>query len=146
MERRIFIKNTCLACIGGGAASLLLQSCNSWHYVMSPIENSRLFIKKAEFTYLKKEKPMIRQWILVKNEKMPFPIAVFRHNENEYSATYLECSHQGCEVEPEGEHLQCPCHGSEFSNRGKLQHGPAEKDLKTFKVFNEEDAIQILLS
>ncbi|MDX2245411.1 MAG: Rieske (2Fe-2S) protein [Bacteroidia bacterium] len=86
---------------------------------------------------------MIRKWVLVKTERLPFPIGVYRFEENKYAASYLECTHQQCEVEPQGDHLQCPCHGSEFSNEGKLQNGPAEADLKTFSVSTDEHHIYI---
>lgn len=88
---------------------------------------------------------MLRQWVLVKTEKLPLPIGVFRFDDNNYAASYLECAHQQCEVEPEGDHLQCPCHGSEYTNTGKLQKGPAEADLKQFKVSTDQTNIYILL-
>ena len=145
MERRQFLKNSCWTCIGAGLSSGLLHSCSSVHLVMSGIENDRLTLKKADFIFLKKEKQMIRQWVLVKAEKLPFPIGVYRFDDNKYAASYLECRHQQCEVEPEGDHLQCPCHGSEYSNTGKLQKGPAEADLKQFEVLTDQNNIYILL-
>ena len=33
-----------------------------------------------------------------------------------------------------GDYLQCPAHGSEYDNRGKVTNGPADKDLRTFPV------------
>lgn len=145
MERRIFIKNTCLACTGLAVSSTVLQSCSTVHLVTSRIENSKIAVLKSEFIFLKKEKQMIRQWILVKTEKLPFPIGVYRFDDNKYAASYLECRHQQCEVEPEDDHLQCPCHGSEYSNTGKLQKGPAEADLKTFTVETDQNNLYILL-
>lgn len=146
MERRQFVKNACLTCIGSSISSVLWQSCQSVHLVSSSIENDRLRLKKTDFAFLKKDKPVFRQWVLVKTDKLPFPIGVFRFDEDHYAASYLECSHQQCEVEPEGDHLQCPCHGSEYSNTGKLQKGPAEADLKNFKVVTDATHIFILLT
>ncbi len=145
MERRIFIKNTCLACMGFAVSSTLLQSCNTVHLVISRIENNKITVPKSEFIFFKKDKQMTHQWVLVKTEKLHFPIGVYCFDENKYAASYLECRHQQCEVEPEGDHLQCPCHGSEYSNTGKLQKGPAETDLKTFTVETDHDNLYILL-
>lgn len=145
MERRIFIKNAYLTCTGISILGTTLQSCSSIHTVVSHLDNNRLVLKKLDFIFFKKEKQMIRKWVLVKTEKLPFPIGVYRFDADKYAASYLECQHQQCEVEPEGDYLQCPCHGSEYSNTGKLQQGPAEADLKTFPITTDENNIYILL-
>ena len=72
-------------------------------------------------------------------------IGVFRDDDAHFYASYLKCTHQGCEVQPEGKYLQCPCHGSEFDNQGKVQHVPAETNLKTFAVETDTENIYILL-
>ena len=146
MQRREFIKSTCLGCASITASALFLQSCNTVKYVMAiQTETFKLVIKKSDFAIIKKDKIIYRKWVLVKTEKASFPIGVFRFDEDRYSALYLECTHQGCEVAPQGDHLACPCHGSEFSNSGKVQHGPAENDLQAFKVENDQENIYILL-
>ena len=145
MERRVFIKKSCLACAGFGLSGSLLSGCSTVHQVTGSIDKNQIILKKSEFIFLKKDKQNIRQWVLVKTEKIPFPIGVFRFDDHLYAASYLECTHQHCEVEPEGDHLQCPCHGSEYSNTGKLQKGPAEADLKSFQVSTDQENIYILL-
>ncbi|MFN0036223.1 MAG: ubiquinol-cytochrome c reductase iron-sulfur subunit [Saprospiraceae bacterium] len=145
MQRRIFIKNTCLACVGGGMAAALAAGCKSIHYVSSPLAAGRLALPKSEFAYLKKKELRYRQWVVVKNAEVDFPIGVFRADDAHFFASYLQCTHRGCEVQPEGAYLQCPCHGSEFDSRGKLKQGPAEADLKTFAVETDTDNIYILL-
>ena len=145
MERRLFIKTTCLSCLGGTLATTLTTGCKSVHYVNTPLDANRLAVKKSEFTYLRKEEIRYRAWVVVKSPGVPFPIGVFRASDMEFYASYLECTHQGCEVQPEGSFLHCPCHGSEFDNRGKLQQGPAEADLKSFAVESDAENIYILL-
>ncbi len=145
MERRIFIKNGCLACMGGGMLAAIAAGCKGIHYVSSNLVDESLLLPKSEFAYLKKKVIQYRQWVVVKNPRIPFPIGVFRADDAHFFATYLECSHQGCEVQPEGNYLQCPCHGSEFDSRGKLQQGPAEADLKSFSVRSDADNLYILL-
>ena len=145
MQRRGFIKNTCLTCIGGGLAASIASGCKSVHYVNSLVETNRLTLKKSEFTYLRKEQIRYRTWVILKSPGIPFPIGVFRADEDHFYASYLECTHQHCEVEPEGKFLKCPCHGSEFDSQGKLQQGPAEADLKSFAVETDSDNLYILL-
>ena len=145
MQRRVFIKNTCLVCLGGGMAATLATGCKSVHYVSSPLSAGRLVLPRSAFFYLKKEEVRYRSWVVAKNPDVAFPIGVFRADDTHFFASYLECTHQGCEVQPEGNYLQCPCHGSEFDSQGKLQHGPAEADLKTFAVEIDADNIYILL-
>lgn len=145
MKRRTFIKNTCIACLGGALTAPFASGCKSVHHVRSPLEANRLTLPKSAFAYLKKSETRYRPWVLVRNPQIPFPVGVFRGGDNQFFASYLECTHQGCEVQPEGDYLQCPCHGSEFDSRGKLQQGPAETDLKTFAVETDAENIYILL-
>ena len=146
MERRAFIKTSCLACVGTVISGTFLASCSSVKYaVATTLENHVLAIKKADFITLKKGKTSYEKWVLIKTEKLPFPVGVFRFEEDEYSALYLECTHQGCEVTPQGEVLHCPCHGSEFSNIGKVLQSPAETPLKTFEVKTDETNLYIHL-
>ncbi len=44
-----------------------------------------------------------------------------------FSAT---CPHLGCQINrADGNRLVCPCHGSRFSDRGKVLSGPSVSDL-----------------
>src|SRR5262245_48999686 len=44
------------------------------------------------------------------------------------------CTHKKCSInyEPDKNDFKCPCHGSTFSDAGKVQKGPAKEDLKAF--------------
>ena len=145
MKRRQFIKNTCLACAGGGLAAALLSGCKGTRYVSSALVAGRLTLAKSAFAYLKKEEVRYRSWVVVKAPQVLFPIGVFRTGADQFFASYLECTHQGCEVQPQGDYLQCPCHGSEFNKQGKVQQGPAGADLKTFPVETDTENIYIVL-
>ncbi|MFN3852147.1 MAG: ubiquinol-cytochrome c reductase iron-sulfur subunit [Spirosomataceae bacterium] len=147
MKRRDFIRTSCLSCIGGSALSLTLQGCSSAYYAKQvDLKQNDLVIKKSEFIEIKKDKQSIRNVIVAKYEKLGFPIAVFRLEEDQYSAVYLECTHQGNEVQPHGNYLVCEGHGSEFDNKGKVTQGPAEKALKTFAVKTDRENIYINLA
>lgn len=44
------------------------------------------------------------------------------------------CTHQGCTVAPDDDHLTCPCHGSTFDLDGVATRGPASEPLITFEL------------
>jgi Rieske Fe-S protein len=144
MNRLAFI-NTCGAyCLGGIGLTTLLESCaSSNYYAVHRFENSRVVVSKSEFIYLKDKAESIRPFILVKNEKLEFPICIYRFSATEYSALYLQCTHQGCEVHPYPNYLVCPCHGSEFTNKGVVLQPPAENNLKVYPISMEEGTIVI---
>jgi Rieske Fe-S protein len=55
----------------------------------------------------------------------------------------MKCTHQGNELSASGDHLTCSAHGSEFNNKGMVAQGPAEKNLRAFKVTADADKIFI---
>ncbi len=147
MERREFIRTGCLACIGGSTLMLSLQGCSTAYYAKQvEFKQNNLVVKKSEFIEIKKDKETIRNVVVAKYEKLGFPIAVFRLGEDQYSAVYLECTHQGNEVQPHGSYLVCEGHGSEFDSLGKVTQGPAEDPLRTFVVKTDKENIYIILS
>lgn len=120
-----------------------LSSCQSTHYATGTIELNGLSIPKTEFTYLKKDKPVIREYIIVRNDKLEFPIYLYRFSDNEYSALLMKCTHQGNELQASGDHLNCSAHGSEFNNKGVVAQGPAENNLRSFRVSSDNEKIFI---
>jgi Rieske Fe-S protein len=145
MDRREFVKRSCAYCLGGSLLPVVAWGCQSIHYVNGAIDSNSIAVLKTEFTYLQRGKVQTRLYIIVENEKLEFPIYVYRFSENEYSALWMKCAHQGAELQALGDHLQCPSHGSEFNNRGIVSHGPAEQNLRAFPVAVEDNKIRINL-
>lgn len=86
---------------------------------------------------------MTRQYIIVTSDQLEFPIYLFRFSDNEYSALWMKCTHQGNELRASGDHLHCSAHGSEFNNKGVVAQGPAEENLRSFKVTADNEKIFI---
>jgi len=107
------------------------------------MEANGISVPKSEFTYVKKDQPMLRQYLIVRNDALEFPIYVYRFSDNEYSALLMKCTHQGNEVQASGDHLHCPAHGSEFNNKGVVSGGPAERNLRAFSVSSDNEKIFI---
>lgn len=142
MQRREFTK-ACIACLAGASIVPVLAGCQSAYYTTGNLETNGISIPKSDFTYLKKDQPMLRDYVIVRNDAMEFPIYVYRFSDNEFSAMLMKCSHQGNELQASGDHLHCSAHGSEFNNRGMVEQGPAEENLRTFKVTSESTKIFI---
>lgn len=146
MDRKEFLKTCGVACLSGAALVSLLESCSTANYfAKTTLAGDRIVVKKSEFISVVKDKTTTRPYVLVKSERLNFPICVYRLSEEEYSALLMECSHKGCELQPHGEYMICPCHGSEFSNRGVVQNPPAEQNLQSFKTTVDHEHIYIQL-
>jgi Rieske Fe-S protein len=134
MKRREFIKNSCGACLSAGLLTGLLTSCKSTQFVTGKFNNDGILVDVNDFIIDKDGARTYRLYIIVQNEELKYPICIYRFSDSDYSAIWMQCSHQGAEVQVVGSYLQCPAHGSEFNNQGRVTNGPADRDLKTFPV------------
>jgi cytochrome b6-f complex iron-sulfur subunit len=59
------------------------------------------------------------------------PIIVMRLEGTNFRVLSSKCTHLGCTVQWDNEEqlLRCPCHGSRFSDDGKVMKGPATRPL-----------------
>ena len=62
------------------------------------------------------------------------PLIVMRLEGDHFRVLSSKCTHLGCTVrwDNEEQQLRCPCHGSRFSDDGKVTHGPAKQPLKEY--------------
>ena len=134
MDRRHFIKSTCTTCIATGGLLSLIASCGTGRYISGKLNNDGLIIDVDDFKTVKNNKTSYLPYLVVRNEELKFPICIYRFSDSDYSALWMQCAHQGAEVQVVGSYLQCPAHGSEYNNRGNVTNGPAERDLRTFPV------------
>ena len=134
MDRREFIKNSCTACLSATVIGTAISSCTATRYISGTLGNDGLFVDANEFVTKQNGKPVYRSFIIVRNDALQYPVCVYRFNENEYSALWMRCTHQGTELQASGDRLQCTAHGSEFDNRGSVKTGPADRSLRSFPV------------
>lgn len=146
MNRRNFIKSSCINCASGIGAMWLLQACTSQKYATGVSNNkNKLTVKKSDFTVIKKDKTIQQKFILIKPENLQFPIVIYITKDNNYKALYLQCSHQGCELSAYETTMVCPCHGAEFDTNGDVTQGPAESPLQSFVTTQDDEHIYIQL-
>lgn len=123
-----------------------LSSCGAIYYAKAEKNGNQLIVKKAEFLETKRNKTTGRSHVFVETVELAFPICVQKISENEYFALLMSCTHRGCELNYGGGIFTCPCHGSEFSKKGAVLEGPADKNLRSFKTEIDNENIYILLS
>lgn len=133
MKRRDFIKGTTSVCLLLG--SLPFSGCVNYKIITTEEENGKLKVKKSDFLETK--------WVVVKPAKTYLPVFLYKENDETYFATLMVCTHMQCEVKPAGNLFHCPCHGAEFSLKGKVQKGPAARDLVTYTTTTDENNIYI---
>lgn len=142
MNRRTFA-GTCLSCLSSSLMVPLLNGCQAVHYATGTLEENGLSVSKAEFIHMKKDREIVRPYIIVRHRALQFPLYLYRFGDGEYAALLMKCTHKGNELNASGDHLSCSAHGSEFTNRGLVTEGPAEEPLRSFRVISQGDRIFI---
>lgn len=132
MDRRTFLKDSCLACLGIATASTLLTGCRTLYPVSGNLTDNGIKLPLREFISGRGTDIKHHSYIVVRNDALQYPICVYRFDETTYSALYMRCSHQGAELQAAGDRLTCPAHGSEFDNKGLVKQGPADQSLRSF--------------
>jgi Rieske Fe-S protein len=142
MERSAFLKTCGFACLGGTMLATLLEGCSGSKVIEGTIDHSDLVVPVSSFQL---HKDSFRKYVVVQHEKLKYPVCVYRFSETAYTALLMRCTHQGAELQVFGARLQCPAHGSEFNNKGVVQTGPADTNLRTFPVtlFNNQLLISL---
>lgn len=134
MKRREFISGSCTACLSLASLTTLITGCMSSKYIPGTLNKDGLIINTDDFKLLRNGKIIYHPYIIVRNEALLFPICIYRFSNEDYTALWMQCAHQGAEVQVAGTHLQCPAHGSEYDNRGRVTNGPATAGLRTFPL------------
>ena len=137
-SRRMFVREIggmTLACATGIA---MLESCSPTQYIKITPQDDKLSVMKDIFQN--------DTFVVLKTPDLKAPIYLKKESEEEYRAVYMLCTHKGCRLKPAGENLYCPCHGSEFSDTGKVLASPAQRDLDIFRTTVETDRIIVHLS
>jgi nitrite reductase/ring-hydroxylating ferredoxin subunit len=145
MDRRKFITRCSVSCISGGLILSILDSCSATKIFTATITGSDMIVLLTDFEINKGNSKEFKKYLVVQNEILQYPICVYRFDENNYEALLMRCTHRGTELQVFGDKLQCPAHGSEFSNHGTVEKGPAGTLLRTFPVTISNNQLKISL-
>ncbi len=138
MDRRRFLG--ALPAISAGAAcglTLGAGACTGFRSVRAAETPSKLVVLRDSFEGFPD--------VMVENTRTRRPIYLREIDGASYSAVLVLCTHRGCQPEPEADRLVCPCHGSEFTFKGEVLQGPAERPLTSFEVTVDGPEISIWL-
>ncbi|MFV8326605.1 ubiquinol-cytochrome c reductase iron-sulfur subunit [Flavobacterium sp. ZS1P14] len=145
MNRKDFLKTCGFGCLGGISALAVLQSCSTSKISEKEIKGSDILVPLTDFEIKNKETVTYKKYVVIQNEKLKYPICVYRFDADNYSALLMQCTHQGAELQVFGDKLQCAAHGSEFSNKGSLENGPADRNLRNFPITIDNGTLKISL-
>jgi Rieske Fe-S protein len=142
MERKEFLKTCGFACMSGTVFASILEGCAGSKMIVGTMDQSNLVIPLTAFQL---DESNFKKYVVVQNEQLKYPVCVYRLSATEYTALSMRCTHQGAELQVFGERLECPAHGSQFSNTGEVKNGPANSNLRTFATSLKSNQLLISL-
>ena len=71
------------------------------------------------------------------------PLFVMTLGDDRFAVLSPICTHRGCTVGAQGEHLVCPCHGSTYDRSGAVLRGPAERPLRRYAARSSGGYLEI---
>jgi len=139
MKRRDFVQKLPVVASGvfAGATSLSLGACAGVPYVTPTTRPGGLAVDAETL-----ERSGVA---FLSAPDLPRPIFLRLGEDGEAIALLASCTHRGCQPEPVGDRLVCPCHGSEFDLGGSVLQGPADRPLTRYPVRREGDVYLVLL-
>jgi cytochrome b6-f complex iron-sulfur subunit len=141
ITRKEFLEQTAaLAILGASTGTLatLLTGCTTVRYVSGTENTSANAVTVPLVEFADGAFVVVR-----KGGKLSAPVYLCKHADGTFSALVMKCTHKGCEVRPAGDLLICPCHGSEFTNKGVVLSPPALENLLSFRT--SVDAVSVTI-
>ena len=139
MKRREFVQRlpVVASTVLAGVGSMSLASCAGVPYVTPRPRPGGLAIDGT--TLRNGDAAFLRTTTL------EHPIFLHLTDDGEAIAVLASCTHRGCQPEPVGDRLVCPCHGSEFGLGGDVLQGPADRPLTRYEVTREGEEFVVWL-
>ena len=140
IPRRAFVRRlpVLTAGLAAGASAASLSACAGTPYLAPRmLPDGSLLVATAEVDE--------RGEAFLQVRGMQRPVYLHRSDAGPWTAVLASCTHRGCQPEPVGDRLACPCHGSEFSFEGDVLAGPADRPLTRYEVIEEDDRLLVLV-
>ena len=138
MDRREFAQRVPMlsTVLVAGASTLSVSACAGMAYLVPRGTETRLVIGVDE---------LLSGGVLIQRSDMEWPVFLRQDESGAYIALLARCTHLGCQPDPVGDRLVCPCHGSEYSLEGQVLQGPAERSLTRYAVTVEGNDLVVTL-
>ena len=138
MRRREFVQKLPMVAGGllAGASVLTTSACAGVRHLAPRGTPSRLVIAASD---------VVEGGVLVQRPDMEWPVFLHREEAGDHVAVLARCTHLGCQPDPVGDRLVCPCHGSEFDLLANVLQGPAERPLTRYPVAVEGSDLVVTL-
>jgi Rieske Fe-S protein len=140
MDRRDFIKNSCVYCIGAmaiGVAVTELASCTNIPIYKSAT-NKEIPVPLTSFAQSK--------IVIVRPDHNEFDILLVKKSDTEYLALLMKCTHRDNPLNATKDGLYCPAHGSRFDLNGDVLQEPATRPLKRYATSLDQNNVIINLN
>jgi nitrite reductase/ring-hydroxylating ferredoxin subunit len=140
MDRRNFLKQSCVACIAIGAGVTIgsLSSCATLPVYQTAVDANKIIVPVSLFAQT--------DFRIVQPQNFFYNIGLQKEKDGTYTALLLRCTHADNQLTPTGNGYKCNLHGSTFDKEGQVTQGPAERALKKFQTELNSGNIIIHLS
>jgi len=140
MDRRDFLRSSCLGCAGlaFGVGVLSLTGCASLPLVKVVSDGRTLSIPLTAFAE--------GTQVIARASKLSYDVLVMKLPNGDLRSLYLRCTHEDQPLTATATGLHCPSHGSRFALDGSVEEGPATKPIRPFPVHREGEFVIIELT
>jgi Rieske Fe-S protein len=128
MDRRDFVKQSCVACIAAGAGMVVgsLSSCATLPPYKAIIDTNKIRVPVSLFGQ--------SDFRVIQPENFFYNIGLQKEHDGTYTALLLRCTHADNQLTSMGNGFKCSLHGSSFDKEGRVTQGPAERPLTKYKT------------
>ena len=128
MDRRDFIRSSCLGCTGLalGGSILSLAGCASLPMVKVESDGRSFTFPLSAFGE--------GTHVIARNRDLSYDVLVVKLPSGDFRGLYLQCTHHDQPLSATATDLHCTAHGSRFAMDGSVLEGPASKPLRMFPV------------
>src|SRR6185312_2364372 len=127
MDRRDFVKQSCIACMAMGAGLLVgsLSSCATIPVYKTTVDANKVTVPVSLFAQT--------DFQVIQPKDLFYNIALRKESNGTYTALLLRCTHADNQLMSTGNGFKCNLHGSSFDKEGHVTQGPAERPLKKYR-------------
>ncbi len=128
MDRRTFLRASCLGCSGLalGSGLLSLSGCAAIPLVKTESDGRSFTLPLSAFGEGTR--------LIARTRDLPYDVLVMKLPTGDLRALYLQCTHRDQPLSATNTDLHCTSHGSRFAMDGSVVEGPASKPLRIFPV------------